>query len=216
MNDPTTIVNILKDASMNALVVGVFGLVAGYYLGKRNWKKQFLLKHFDLHEKILNKLNSIFEDEIEGYLFLKTNQEIENMLEKCSVPMSANEYFSELKKNEFFNKEGFGYPSFLVFGSIKDIISELRYLLSRSNNKISKIIERILSIWDSGIKQLDDDISDIADSFNRDPEGWYITKDENSYLAYLQREREELILLRIVPLINKLAVELKKYLKNKE
>lgn len=209
------IANIINAIFTHTFIVGVLSLVAGYYLGKRNWKKQFLLKHFDLHEKILNKLNFIFNDEIEGYLFSKTNKEIAGML-KSHESMSSSEYFAELKKDIFLNKMDAVYPYYLAFGSIKDIISELRYLLSRSNNKTSKIIESILSIWDNETKQLGDEISDIADSLNRDPEGWDISENESKYIDYLQRTREEFILLKIVPLVNNLAIELRKYLKNKE
>ncbi|MDX9913296.1 MAG: hypothetical protein RBS77_01820 [Candidatus Moranbacteria bacterium] len=219
MGDPINIVNIINDIASNPWIASVFGAIVGslfgYYLGKLNWKKQFLLNHFDLHEKVLNKLNSIFEDEIEGYFFSKTNKEIK-IWSKDSRIMSASEYFFELKKDEIFDEMSGIYPSYLAFGSIKDVMGELKHLSSRSNNKISKITENILSIWSNETKQLDDEINDLADSFNKDLEGWDISKEESKYLDYLQREREELILLKIVPMINSLAVELKKYLKNKE
>jgi hypothetical protein len=43
----------------NSFITSLLTLLLGYYLGKRDWKKQFLLKNFDLHEKVLKKPDDI-------------------------------------------------------------------------------------------------------------------------------------------------------------
>jgi len=207
---------IIKDILTSQLFIGVAsGLLSGflgYSLGNRSWKKQFFLKHFNLHEKVLHKISAVINDEIEGFYFLKKDEEIKK-IQKDAYIMTADQYFSELAKDNF---DGAAYPSFLAFGSIKDMMGELKLLSTRSNNKISKIIEEILSTWDDRASELDENVKNLADCFNKDPDGWDIPENAKKYIDYFEREHQELILLQIVPLINKLKLELKKYLKNKE
>lgn len=198
---PNVIENILN------IIMPVSTLFLGYYLGKRSWKKQFILESFPLHEEVLKKITAIFDDEIEGWYFKKTEQEIKQMVKNKKI-MSASEYFSDMKK--FGHANDVFFPN-IALESIKDIMSDLDRLSTRSNKKIYKIVTEILKIYKDENKNLDFyfDNLDAIDERN-------ILKESDNYSDYLKRETEELILLKIVPLVNNLKVELSSYLRNKE
>lgn len=184
-------------------------LILGYYLGKRNWKKQFYLESFPLHEEVLKKLTSISDDEIEGFYFEKTEREMKKILRNKKV-MSVSEYFSEMKKSGFINGASDRFPPNLAFGSIENMINDLNKLANRSNKKISRILKEILKIYN-------DENEKVEFYFdNLDSDGDNISKENSGYPDYLKRASEELILLKIVPLVNNLKIELNAYLKNKE
>jgi hypothetical protein len=194
----------------NSFITSLLTLLLGYYLGKRDWKKQFLLKNFDLHEKVLKKLTSISDDEIEGYFFKETEKEIEKMIKNKKI-MSAAEYFSEIKILRHLDSSG--YPSSPAFSSIENIMGDLSYLSVRSNKKISNILTKILKVYSDNTKCLESDIESLSDF---DPVEGVMSEEDCDYLNYFRREKEELILLKIVPLVNNLKKELNSYLKNKE
>ncbi|GEM_PF-6181282 len=99
--------NLLAIAVIATIIPG--GL--GHCLGRRKSVKQFNLEHFDLHEEVLNGLNSIFEDEIEGHLFSKTDKEIWEMPKNHNTIL-AKECFSGLKNYESSSEMLSGDPVF--------------------------------------------------------------------------------------------------------
>lgn len=211
-----TVKDILTSPLFIDIISGLLSGFLGYVLGNRSWKKQFILKHFDLHEKVLNKLNAISNDEIEGFYFSKTDKEIKKMLKVMNIE-TLNQYVEKSDDlDDVLGTNEFGYPAFLAFGSIKETMQDIRYLSSRSNKRISKISKKMLLVWDKEAVGLDENIQSLADDFNEDPEEWKISKMRRKYIDYFEKESQELILLKIIPLVNKLKIELSKYLKNKE
>lgn len=209
-----TTIQFIKDNAENIfdVIIPFVTLFAGYYLGKRDWKKQFSLENFDLHEKVLARLTSVMEDEIEGHIFKESDQEIRKAVKNKKI-MPASEYFSEIKKYGLSDNTSAGYPYGIVLSSIENILGDLNKLSVRSNKKIYSITVEILKIYRNETKCLDFDIEALMDI---DPIDGKISKEDSSYLDYLKREREELILLKIVPLVSKLKTELENFLKSKE
>ena len=107
-------------------------LLLGYYLGKKDWKKQFILKHLELHEEILNKIENIFRDEIGNYYFLLPEREIKKQIKNHFV-LSDSNYFEKLKKETFLPHEYF-LPLYEPY-DVKPLIEKMRKLISRSNKK---------------------------------------------------------------------------------
>lgn len=195
-------------------IIPFLTLFFGYYLGKRGWKKQFNLKHFDLHEEVLNSIKNIFhDDEFGRYYFTLSNKEINKRIKNFSV-LSDKQYFKKNKiGNQFLPVDYF--PIETIVGDVESLINKLRKLSARSNRKISKLLKNIIGIYDGGIQGLDFEVEFLIDSYNVDLISGP-TEEENKYIKYLSNTRKELILLKSIALIKNLEKELENFLKRKE
>ncbi len=201
----------LKDISflfpiIVVLITAMVGYLTKYYFLKSN----FFLKYFNLHEKVLKKLIFISNNEIEGFYFKKTKQEIGKMLKDKKI-MTAGEYFYFIKKYDYLWDVNNEFLPNIVFDSFEKMVKDLDDLSIRSNEKISKTINRVLKIYNDEINNLNFYFDNIDLDYDNN-----ISKKDNNYLNYLKNETEEKILFKIVPLLNSLKIELKTYLKNKK
>jgi len=207
-------INLYVDIGIPVLTSVLAGTVS-YFLGKRSLKKQFVLKYFDLHKEVLEKIISISKDEIDGYIFNLKNKELEKMA-KGKV-LSFREYFSDYGKIKLYEEAGFGmFAPPLLFSDVTELIGMIRSLEEGSNEKNNKQMKKILSIWNDKKDELSRDVDNFYESFDCNLEGCDISEEERRYINYYKRKKEELLLYEIIPLIKKLKIGLEKFLENKE
>jgi len=175
------------------------------------WKKEFNLKHFELHEEILNEIKNIFNYEEDSYYFSLSEQVIDKQMKNHSI-LSDSDYFEILEKerSEFLPQE-YVLPQY----DMKPLIEKLIKLIPRSNKKISENAKKIIRIYNEGIDNLNFEVEQLRDSYDQDLKGTTSEKEEK-YIEYLSNQKKELIFLKMIKPIKILKKELDNFLINKK